>query len=528
MPEMHFRVRWPHGLIENCYSPSWIIEEYLAAGQSYTVQDFLERTRTALNLASERVRARYGFACSSALDQLQALEATARELALRGKAGRVQVLALIRHAARDARSAEREPFSVIVVGAGQAGLSASYWLKSHGVPHVVLEGQRIAHAWRSERWDSFCLVTPNWQCQLPGHGYAGPDPTGFMLKDEIVRYVESYAERYELPVREGVQVTSIRQSGCPSPRFEVDTTRGRFSADHIVIAAGGYHTPRFPEFAGDLPDGILQLHSVSYKNPEALPEGEVLVVGTGQSGAQIAEDLLLAGRQVHLCVGSAPRCARTYRGRDVVEWLDEMGHYRIPITQQKDPEALRDRANHYVSGRSGGHDLDLRAFARAGMKLYGPLIGVESGKLRFEPRLKQYLDAADDVYRSINRAIDDYIAQRGIPAPPGASYQPVWEPGDECLELPLAETQITSAIFCTGFDTDYSWIEADIFDERGKPKHQRGVTPVPGLYFVGLPWLHTWGSGRFEAVGRDAEFVVQELLSEERARAPRSGQLLTG
>lgn len=511
MPEMHFRVRWPDGVIEDCYSPSYIVEEYLTPGQAYPVADFVERVRTALQIASDRVEARYGFACSSALDQLRSVEATAVALPEAGRAANVEVLSFTKHPPRDARAKSAEHFSVLVVGAGQAGLAVSYCLKQRQISHVVLEANRIAHAWRSERWDSFCLVTPNWQCDLPGHPYAGDDPHGFMLKDEIVDYVQNYAERFALPVREGVRVLAVERAS-DSKRFSVETSGARLSCDTVVVATGGYHSPRLPSFAAALPPALTQLHSSAYRNAESLPPGAVLVVGTGQSGAQIAEDLLLAGREVHLCVGSAPRCARRYRGRDVVEWLHDMGHYDVPIDEQARPDDLRERANHYVSGRGGGRDLDLRTFALAGMKLYGPLRGVSAGRLLFSRELRRHLDAADDVYRSINRSIDAYIENRGLDAPAASVYVPPWEPAEEPGELELATAGITSVVFCTGFDTNFGWLRADVFDERGRPQHTRGVTRDPGVYFIGLPWLHTWGSGRFSAVGRDAEYIVEHAF----------------
>src|SRR4051812_40798544 len=204
MPEMHFRVKWPNGHTEDCYSPSYIVEEHLSEGAEYEVDDFVSRVRTALSIASERVFAKYGFECSSALDQLRAIEETVSSLEPATRGGKVAVLSFVKHAPRDARAKKPEHFSVVVVGGGQAGLSMSYLLKQRGISHVVLEGKRVANAWRDERWDSFCLVTPNWQCRLPGHPYTGPDPQGFMGKDAIVAYVESYAARFELPVREGV------------------------------------------------------------------------------------------------------------------------------------------------------------------------------------------------------------------------------------------------------------------------------------------------------------------------------------
>jgi len=514
MPEMHFRVKWPNGQVDDCYSPSYIVEEHLNEGADYDVEDFVSRVRSALSIASERVFARYGFECSSALDQLRAVEATAEALNPGEKAGKVAVLSFTKHAPRDARAKKPEHFSVVVVGGGQAGLAMSYLLQQSGISHVVLEGKRIASAWRSERWDTFCLVTPNWQCRLPGHAYSGDDPQGFMGKDKIVAYVEGYAARYQLPVREGVQVKSVKRAESGAS-FEVETSAGRMTADQVVVATGGYHRPRIPGYAAELP--VTQLHSSEYRNAAALPEGAVLVVGTGQSGCQIAEDLHLSGRKVHLAVGSAPRCARRHRGKDVVEWLEQMGHYDLPIDKQKNPEELRDRANHYVTGRAGGHDLDLRRFALEGMKLYGPAVGIEAGKLRIAPKLREHLDHADEVYRSINRAIDQHIEQQGIVAPAEPEYVAVWEPDEEPLELDLAAHGISTVIWATGFHTDFSWVEVPVFDGRGKVEHYRGVTRAPGLFFIGLPWLHTWGSGRFSGVKTDAEHLLSHILPPARA-----------
>ena len=527
MPEMHFRVRWPNGATVNCYSPSYIIEEYLSVGQSYAVPEFLERTRAALNIASERVREKYGFACSSALDQLSVIEETASSLSPEQLAQPVLVLGFEKHAARDARAKapQREHHTVLVVGGGQAGLSVSYHLKQRGVDHLVLEGRRVAHSWRDERWDTFCLVTPNWQCQLPGYPYAGPDPQGFMLKDQIVEYVEGYKKAFDLPVREGIMVESLNEvSKTGSVRFELVTSGGVFTAEQVVVATGAYHKAFLPPYAKEIPAHVVTQHSSSYKNPESLPPGAVLVVGSGQSGAQIAEDLHLAGREVHLAVGNAPRCARRYRGRDVVEWLDDLGYYNIPIEQHPNREQVRDKTNHYVTGRDGGRDIDLRKMALEGMKLYGPLSTVEAGVAQFKPELKQNLDSADGVYRSINRTIDAYIEKAGVSAPEQADYAPPWEPESEPTTLELEAAGVTSILFCAGFASDFGWVKPPVLDGRGFPNHERGVTQTEGLYFIGLPWLHTWGSGRFSGVGRDADYIVHyiaTLLESQAMAEPR-------
>jgi len=418
----------------------------------------------------------------------------------------------------------RRNHSVVVIGAGQAGLSTSYCLKQRGIEHVVLEANQVGHSWRTERWDTFCLVTPNWQCQLPGHPYAGADPQGFMGKDDIVRYLEAYARSFAPPLETGVRVTSLVQDDVG--RFELETSAGTLSADQVVVAVGSYHLKSIPTMASELPPGIVQVHSAHYRNPEALPPGEVLVVGSGQSGCQIAEDLHLKGRKVHLAVGNAPRCARRYRGKDVVEWLDDMRYYDIPIDRHPNREQVRDRANHYVTGRDGGHDLDLRQFAREGMKLYGPLRAIQNGCCTFAPELKRNLDTADDVYRSINRSIDQFIAERGVSAPVDAPYAPVWEPSEELTTLDAARAGISAVVWCIGFGSDFRWIKLPVFDERGYPTHDRGVTPVPGLYFMGLPWLHTWGSGRFSGVGRDAEHLAARIATLH--EGPRRAQASDG
>jgi putative flavoprotein involved in K+ transport len=405
-------------------------------------------------------------------------------------------------------STKRVP--VVVVGGGQAGLSTSYCLKQAGIEHLVFEKSKIGSSWRSQRWDTFCLVTPNWQCQLPGYPYAGPDPEGFMTNQEIIQYLESYAASFEPPVREGVSVFSVERRDVGD--FVISTSDGSVVAEQVVVATGGYHVPRIPESATQFPPDILQLHSASYRNPDSLPAGEVLVVGTGQSGCQIAEDLHLAGRRVHLSVGPAPRCARRYRGKDVVEWLHQMGYYDMPIDKHPNKEQVRDKTNHYVTGRDGGRDIDLRRFALEGMRLYGPLESVADGRVAFSPGLKRNLDDADEVYRSINRSIDGYIARAGIHAPPEAAYTPSWEPDVETSSLDCRQTGVRAVVWSVGFGIDFNWVRLPAaFDDRGYPRHDRGVTPIEGLYFVGLPWLYTWGSGRFCGVGRDALHIVDRI-----------------
>lgn len=412
----------------------------------------------------------------------------------------------------DAAALQARHWPVVVVGGGQAGLSMSRCLQRRGIDHVVLERAEVAHSWKTYRWDTFCLVTPNWQCQLPDFPYAGDDPHGFMVKDQIIDYLEAYRAFIDPPVVEGVEV--LRLSTDERGVYQLETSAGDVSADQVVVATGGYHTPLTPSFSEPLPGEITQVQSQHYKNGAQLPPGEVLVVGSGQSGAQIAEDLHLEGRKVHLVVGGAPRVARFYRGRDVTDWLAEMGYYDMPVTEHPRREAVRAQANHYVTGRDGGRDIDLRAHAAEGMSLYGLMHDHRDGVLHFKPDLTERLDHADEVAESIKDTIDGYIADHHRDAPVEERYTPVWHPGEETTELALADTGITSVVWCTGFRQDFGWVDLPVFTGRGAPVHARGVTAAPGLYFLGLPWLWTWGSGRFSGVGRDAEYLAERIRSQ--------------
>lgn len=405
--------------------------------------------------------------------------------------------------------------AVAVIGGGQAGLSMSYHLLRRGIDHVLLEARKAGGDWQDRRWDSFCLVTPNWQCRLPGFPYPGADPDGFMVREEITRYLDEYVKSFDFPLVEETAATRLRRRADNT--FRVTTTAGEFTADQVVVATGPYQVPRVPRIAERIPETVTQIHSADYRGPGQLPRGGVLVVGTGQSGCQIAEDLHLAGRRVHLSVGSAPRVARRYRGRDVVAWLDEMGYYDRAISDFADEDAVRFRANHYVTGRDGGHDIDLRAFAVEGMRLYGRLRKASTnGTLTFAGDLGKNLDGADAVSESIKDSIDGHIAAANISAPDEPRYAPVWVPeetGDGSDELDLITAGVTSIVWATGFGADYRWIEVPVFDGRGYPTHRRGVTSCPGLYFLGLPWQHTWGSGRFVGVAADAEYLLRQIAA---------------
>ncbi len=513
MPEIEFTVRWPDGQAQRCISPSRSIERAIVTGARYPVPEFVRRARAALELGSTRLRELRGFACSAASQLVDELAATAERFAAD------ELMTIERM--RGVRPRRRFPGpslveghrTVVIVGGGQAGLAASWELTRRGIDHVMLERDRLAASWRDQRWDEFCLVTPNWQCQLPGHPYDGDDPDGFMLKQAIIDYIERYADAFNPPLWEGVAVTEVARVG---DRFTVTTPRGALTCDHVILAVGGYHIPRVPAMGAALSPAITQLHSSAYRNDTSLPDGAVLVVGSGQSGAQIAEDLHLCGREVHLAVGSAPRVARRYRGRDCVAWLHDIGHYRMPITEHPQGLGARREPNHYVTGRGGGRDIDLRSFARDGMRLHGRCSSAERGPTCASPRTSQRnLDAADATAERIKDTIDRWILGQDIHAPEEPRYEPVWQPpydGGEPLDLAAAD--VRSVIWATGFTPNWGWVKLPVFDAAGYPEHERGITKVDGLSVLGLPWLHTWGSGRFAGIAEDAQHVVERIAEQ--------------
>ncbi|MBO9477918.1 MSMEG_0569 family flavin-dependent oxidoreductase [Shimia sp. R11_0] len=401
--------------------------------------------------------------------------------------------------------------TVVVVGGGQAGLSVSYYLCQQGLDHVVLERHKRFHSWRVNRWDSFCLVTPNWQCRLPDFPYQGQDPDGFMVKEEITDYLDAFAERFSPPLVENCDVTRI--SKRPGGGYLVDSSQGNYSADQIVIATGGYDNPIVPPFASNLDPSIHQMHSVDYRRPDQMPDGATLVVGTGQSGVQLMEDMHLEGRKVHLAVGPAPRAPRQYRGRDSTDWLFDMGYYEITIDQHPNPEHAVTKTNHYMTGRDGGHEIDLRKFALEGVSLYGSVSGMTDKTIQFLPDLEANLDDADDSYMGIRAAIDAYIAKHNIEAPEEPAFTKFWRPEREITEIDCEKEGITSILWAIGFRPDYSWIDVDVFDAQGRPVYQRGVCEETGFYFIGLGWLNTWGSGRFLGIDEDARHLATHIAA---------------
>ncbi|MDX1617046.1 MAG: NAD(P)-binding domain-containing protein [Candidatus Promineifilaceae bacterium] len=399
----------------------------------------------------------------------------------------------------------------VIVGGGQAGLATSYHLKQLKREHIVFEqAEKAGNVWRNARWDSFTLVFPNWTMRLPGAHYDGDDPDGFLTKPEIVAYFEKYVEQFNLPVQYNIEVLEITLLEDGNG-YQVKTSDGTFQAENVVMATGSFQKPRIPAFSASMPADILQIHSADYRNPKQLPEGAVLVVGSGQSGMQIAEELYQSGRKVYLSVGSTPRVPRRYRGRDIISWFVETGFFGQTVNTLPSPKA-RLASNPHLSGKDGGHSLNLHQFARDGVRLLGYLAGAQDGKVLLKPNLKENLAKADQVEKDIVGMIDRYIEKNGIDAPPDTL--PDLEDGysvEVITELDLESANINSVIWAIGYTADYSLVKLAITDEDGFPIQQRGVTQYPGLYFVGMTWLHKRDSATLPGVGEDVEYIVAHM-----------------
>ncbi|MFG6175909.1 flavin-containing monooxygenase [Halomonas sp. THAF12] len=413
---------------------------------------------------------------------------------------------------------ENTNVDTLVVGAGQAGVAMSEHLGNLGVPHLVLERHRIAEAWRTARWDSLVANGPAWHDRFPGMTFEEVDAEigadAFAPKERVAAYFEAYARRCQAPIHTGVDVHKVtRNDGRPG--FTIETSAGVMQANRVVAATGPFQRPVIPPIAPGDEVPLTQIHSSEYRQPGQLPEGAVLVVGAGSSGVQIAEELQRAGRPVYLSVGPHDRPPRAYRGRDFCWWLGVLGEW--------DAEAMRPGTEHVtiaVSGANGGHTVDFRALAHRGMTLVGRTRAFEDGVATFEPDLADNLCRGDANYLALLDAADDYIARNGLDLPEEPEARRIL-PDPECVprplrELDLAAAGVTSIVWATGFSVDYGWLDVDAFDEHGKPRHQRGVSSEPGVYFVGLPWLSRRGSSFIWGVWHDAKHVADHIATQRK------------
>lgn len=407
----------------------------------------------------------------------------------------------------------------LIVGGGQAGIAMSEHLSRHDVPHIVLERDRIAERWRTGRWDSLVANGPAWHDRFPGLEFEGLDPDAFASKDAVAAYFEAYARKFEAPVRTGVEVLhAARRQGRPG--FTVQTTAGAFDTQRIVVATGPFQRPVIPAIAPRDP-GFVQIHSAAYRNPDQLPAGGVLVVGAGSSGVQIADELQRAGRAVYLSVGPHDRPPRAYRGRDFCWWLGVLGQW--------DQEVARPGREHVtiaVSGAHGGRTIDFRALAHQGITLVGVTASFQGRVVTFADDLAEHVARGDENYLALLDAADAYVARNGLALPPDPAAREM--PADPpCLRQPLrsldlAAAGVTSVIWATGYATDYGWLQADAFDAGGKPRHQRGVSSEPGVYFLGLPWLSRRGSAFIWGVWHDARHIADHIVTQRKYMAYRA------
>jgi putative flavoprotein involved in K+ transport len=413
---------------------------------------------------------------------------------------------------------------VLVVGAGHAGLAMSGYLGEAGREHVVIDRRdRLGGGWQ-DRWDQFTLVTPNWTSSFPGWAYDGADPDGFMSRDEITARVAQYADVVGAPV--ALTTEMHRLTPLDGAGFLATTSRGELRARQVVVATGSYHTPRIPPFASHLTGRVTQIHSHDYRNEAALPPGAVLVVGSGQTGVQLAEELFAAGRRVFISVGSAGRVPRRYRGRDIFEWLaDVIGRgpelgVTLPTAEQLPDGRRRFSAMPALSGHDGGHDTNLRQFAADGMTLAGRLTGADGETLTFAGDLGQNLELADRFFDERFRPpIDTYIERAAVDAPPSDGVDVAFQP-EGVTELNVVGEGISTIIWATGYGLDYGWIEAPLLDELGYPVNTRGVSAIPGVYFLGLLWQHSQASASLIGPGLDGPYLL-EMMNRDAGR--RSG-----
>jgi putative flavoprotein involved in K+ transport len=404
----------------------------------------------------------------------------------------------------------------VVVGGGQAGLTMSWFLQQAGREHVVLDRRdRLGGGWQ-DRWDGFRLVSPNWITSLPGFDYDGDDPDGYMPRDAVVDRTVRYAGVIDAPVRLGTTVRRLSTLDDGARRFRLDTNSGPIDARDVVVATGGFHAPRIPDVSAQISPRVRQLHSHDYRRPSDLPPGRVLVVGTGQTGVQLTEELREAGHDVILSVGHCGRVPRRYRGRDIFWWLRHLaeegaaGRRGLPsVDQLPDPRARR-ACNPHVSGHGGGHDTNLRKFAADGVRLVGRLDAADGELVRFAPGLEDNLRFADAFFDDRYQAIcEAYIERMALDLPPD-DREPFTYRVPEVGELDLAAEGVGSILWTSGYGLDFGWLDLPILDEMGFPRTTRGVTEVPGLTFIGLLWQFNQGSANFSGLALDARHLAEQ------------------
>jgi len=405
-----------------------------------------------------------------------------------------------------------EQIDAVIIGGGHAGLTMSYFLSQAGCEHIILERGRVGERWRSERWDSFCFQFPNWTIELPGYKYQCDDPDAFAPGRAVVEFLDGYAGFIKAPTRCGVEVTSLERAG-DSSRYLLSTNNGAIDAAKVVIATGPYQLPVIPAMSAHVPNNIFQVHSSAYRNPTQLPAGTVLVVGSGASGCQIADDLHQSGRQVYLSVGRHSRVPRRYRGQDFAYWgaalkRPEQIVDTVPVNLRKGAEVL-------LTGANSGYDVDLRAMAARGIVLLGHLQDIKDGNLVLADDLVQNLAKGDEALENFTKAVDDYVTRNGLEFPPEQESGVKPNIPSPVSRLSLKDAGVSAIVWASGFRCNFDWVKLPIFDQAGEPVHRRGVTQFPGVYFLGLRWLYKRKSAfLLRASGaEDASYLAEQIMA---------------
>ena len=406
--------------------------------------------------------------------------------------------------------------STVIVGAGQAGLAMSHCLTQRSVPHVVLERGDVANSWKTERWDSLRLLTPNWQSRLPGQTYAGPDPDGFMSMPDVIRLLETYAGASRAPVETGVRVTALT---AEAGGYRIATDRGCWQAEHVVIATGACNIASVPGFANTLPPEVAQLTAIDYKCPDQLRPGGVLVVGGSATGVQLASELRRAGHDVFLATGEHIRMPRHYRGRDIQWWMDVSGIHTTPVTDVDDIERVRRLPSLQLTGCRRPQFADLNALQAQGVEIVGRLVTVQDGVAKFSGALANHCALSDLKMNRLLDALDAWAETSGLgelPAP--ERFEPTRVPSMPRLSLDLRSGRIGTVLWATGFRPDHGWIDLPVFDRKGRLEHEDGAV-APGLHVLGLPFLRRRNSALIDGVGEDARHIVDRIHRSRGNRA---------
>jgi len=402
-----------------------------------------------------------------------------------------------------------ESVEVAIIGAGQAGLAASWYLKQANVDHVVLEAGRVAETWRSRRWDSFCLVTPNWSVKLPGAEYAGPDPDGFMPLGELIDYFQGWANSFDAPVQADCPVLSLEKDG---DTFILNLAREKIRARKVIVATGAYQRAHRPPGAERLPATVSQLLAEDYSNPSALPSGAVLIIGSGQTGCQLAEELHEAGRTVLIACGRCPWGPRRLGGRDIVRWAALSGFLdRTPATLPGPTSRLI--GNIVTTGHGGGHDLHLRTLRQMGVELLGHFAGADGNKMYFADDLAASADFGDARLADLWKYMEAYCASSGEMLPDFEWPLPLRV--DTRTELDASTEGIGAVIWTSGYRPDYGWVRLPVFDEMGFPIQRDGASDTRGLYFAGVHWMRKLKSSILYGVAEDAALVASHITASK-------------